>query len=173
MTKVCKKCGSEKSISDFYTLTNQHTKDGLFSKCKPCMLEEQRIYRNANKEKVSAKAKAWREKNPERNRENCRKAEQRNKEKRRAQRLKRYYGISFAEYQDLIEQQKGLCKICGRDPLKVFLRSSSYCVDHDHETGKVRGILCGKCNAALGMLQDSPEILRKAAEYIESFKGGD
>jgi hypothetical protein len=71
--------------------------------------------------------------------------------------------LTYPDYLRMLEEQQGLCAMCdrpgeGRGGLHV---------DHCHETGKVRGILCGSCNKGLGFLQESPELLRKAAWYLE------
>jgi hypothetical protein len=74
--------------------------------------------------------------------------------------LKRRYGIGEDEFDELVRQQGGDCRICGRpDPEHV---------DHDHETGEVRGILCFNCNGGLGQFRDSIDALRAAAEYLEA-----
>ncbi|WP_037810975.1 endonuclease VII domain-containing protein [Streptomyces sp. MspMP-M5] len=73
--------------------------------------------------------------------------------------LKRQYGITEAERDALVKEQWGLCVIC--------LEADAAHVDHDHKTGKVRGVLCFSCNAALGQFKDRPDVLRRAAEYLE------
>lgn len=77
--------------------------------------------------------------------------------------LKRKYGISKEEYDLLYDKQKGCCAICGRhqSELKVAL-----CVDHDHATGKIRGLLCKNCNLLLGYAEDSRGVLIKAMQYL-------
>lgn len=76
--------------------------------------------------------------------------------------LKRKYGLTLADYQELFEQQNGVCAICARIEENRMLA-----VDHCHdETGRVRGLLCGTCNRALGLFKDSPELLAKAKEYV-------
>jgi Recombination endonuclease VII len=73
--------------------------------------------------------------------------------------LKQRYGIGVDEFDELVRQQGGVCLLCGRpDPEHV---------DHDHETGKVRGILCFNCNGGLGQFRDSVDALRAAADYLE------
>jgi hypothetical protein len=76
--------------------------------------------------------------------------------------LKRRYGLSLEEYEDIKKSQKGVCFICketnGEKPLAV---------DHCHKTGKVRGLLCCKCNRALGYFKDSVINLKKAISYLE------
>jgi hypothetical protein len=73
--------------------------------------------------------------------------------------LKRRYGIGADEFDELVRQQGGVCPICGRaDPEHV---------DHSHETGDVRGILCFNCNGGLGQFRDSIDALVAAADYLE------
>lgn len=93
----------------------------------------------------------------------------------RARMLEREYGITQADYDRILAEQGGGCALCGattvrHENLKKPRGEVSLHVDHDHKTGKVRGILCGPCNHALGKLNDDPELLRKAADYIE--RGG-
>lgn len=77
--------------------------------------------------------------------------------------LKAKYDISWDQYQEMFETQNGVCAICSIDKEDETLH-----VDHCHTTGKVRGLLCGCCNRALGLFKDSPEILSKAEEYVLS-----
>ncbi|WP_406212558.1 endonuclease VII domain-containing protein [Streptomyces decoyicus] len=77
----------------------------------------------------------------------------------RAGHLKRQYGMTEAERDAMIKAQFGICPIC--------LEPGPRHVDHDHDTGKVRGVLCFSCNAALGQFKDRPDVLRRAAEYLE------
>lgn len=70
--------------------------------------------------------------------------------------------MSLAEYEGLHEAQSGLCLICGR-PSKT---DRLLAVDHDHTTGEVRGLLCNECNVGLGMFEDQPEWLERAAQYV-------
>lgn len=80
-------------------------------------------------------------------------------------RLRNRYGISLDEYRHLWHHQDGKCAICST----VFLRASDAHVDHCHSVGKVRGLLCGKCNKAIGSMSDNAEILRAAADYVEFY----
>lgn len=73
-------------------------------------------------------------------------------------------------YDEMLSSQGGVCKICGR-PDTGRINTRRLFVDHCHKTGRVRGILCYKCNTLIGHAQDDPERLRKAAEYLE--KGSD
>jgi hypothetical protein len=71
------------------------------------------------------------------------------------------YGITLAEYNDLVESQDGKCHLCGNPPDYRGL-----CVDHDHYSGEVRKLLCRSCNWGLGKFKDDPKLLMKAAQYI-------
>ena len=79
--------------------------------------------------------------------------------------IKVRYGLSLEQYEQLVNSQSGCCGICKE-------RMEPVCVDHCHDTGKVRGLLCRNCNSALGKFKDSPETLRSAADYIEKFSLG-
>jgi len=82
----------------------------------------------------------------------------------KAKDIERTYGISLKDYQTMYISQNGLCAICHHpEPVKARMFLA---VDHDHKTGKVRGLLCSKCNMALGGFGDSSEILRSAIRYL-------
>jgi hypothetical protein len=85
---------------------------------------------------------------------------------RRDQILRSKYGISAAEYDQRLEAQHGGCAICGNGATQT--RFGKYLnVDHDHQTARVRGLLCDQCNHAIGLLRDDPALLRAAADYLE------
>lgn len=83
---------------------------------------------------------------------------------RRCRHLRRFYGINRADFDALCESQLGRCAICGC-PRESALRGTLF-VDHDHETGRVRGLLCYSCNTAIGALGDSAEGVRRALRYL-------
>jgi len=75
------------------------------------------------------------------------------------------YGITVEQYKAMVDEQEGLCAICGTsEPGEWFTR---LVVDHCHSTGKVRGLLCAKCNRGLGQFKDNPQMLRSAIAYLE------
>jgi hypothetical protein len=113
------------------------TSDGRGSWCKDC-----------NKANVAEWVKA----NPDKAAEAFRRGKMRYK-----------YGITHQEYSDMLAAQGGVCKICRRDPSTTNRRLH---LDHDHDTGQVRGIVCHQCNIGIGMFQNSPERLRAAADYL-------
>lgn len=109
----------------------------------------------------------WYEDNREHVRERTAKYYLANKEAFKDRKLRFSYGIGLADYNELLEKQGGGCAICGGPPRGG--RSKKYFhVDHDHVTGKVRGLLCHYCNTAIGSLQENPERLEKAIEYLRS-----
>ena len=77
--------------------------------------------------------------------------------------LKRKYGITLAHYDAMLALQGGVCAICGRKPRADIALH----VDHDHETGAIRKLLCFPCNNLLGDVKDDPSLLRAAADYLE------
>lgn len=143
--KACTKCGQTKPLTDFYYSAN-----GKAAKNK--------IYKSACKECVKEGARRWARENPEHHART-----------RYAYELARTYGITIEEYEALVAKNGGGCAICGAAETKVHASGTvfRFSVDHCHETGKIRGILCMTCNRAIGMMKDNPQLLRKAAEYLE------
>jgi ribosomal protein L34E len=84
------------------------------------------------------------------------------KEKSRRRKLLQTYGISVEQYDEMLARQKGICAICGYEP-----RVQRLAVDHDHKTGRIRGLLCSRCNHALAWIEDnSPSIYERAVDYL-------
>ncbi len=81
---------------------------------------------------------------------------------------KRTYGITVDDYNRMFEEQQGVCKICS---LPANHNSNHLCIDHDHDTGQVRALLCDTCNRGLGYFKDDSRLIEKAAEYLRTFKG--
>jgi hypothetical protein len=132
----------------------------------------QRRYRESHKEEIRERARRWRESHKEQLNERARHKWQTNpdlREKRRVQNrlwqrrnvFKKVYGISWADYEVMFERQGGACAICKRTGVTL-------CVDHCHLTGEVRGLLCSRCNCALGFCSDDPALLLAAAEYLQA-----
>jgi hypothetical protein len=91
-------------------------------------------------------------------------------------RIKRRFGLNKEQYQTLVERQNDVCALCGQ---KERIKRSQHhfgpnylAVDHDHKTGKVRGLLCNQCNIGLGNFKENIQVLRKAAEYLEGHQNG-
>lgn len=81
--------------------------------------------------------------------------------------LRTTYGLSLREFEAMVEAQGGRCAICGNEP---DYKRAYLCVDHDHETGRNRGLLCVRCNALIGNALEDSVILAIAAEYLASFE---
>lgn len=163
MEKRCKHCGCVKSTDDFYR--NNVGADGLRPECKACTAAKRATWYAENAPAEKARVKEWQQANRERvnagNRER-----RRSPEARRAQRdghLRRKYGITADQYDEMLAAQGGVCAICEREPNpKISLH-----VDHDHETGAIRGLTCFRCNQAMGAFGEDPELLRSAAAYLD------
>lgn len=149
--------------------------------CKPCANKAARGSRTAyyleNREKILARNRAWFEANPERARATS-KAYQENRVMSGAHRgsyLRKKYGISLEQYEGLFQAQGGVCAICHQpETRKVGVRAltpdgvHALSVDHCHETGKIRGLLCTACNVLIGFAKEDVAVLRRSIEYLES-----
>jgi len=111
--------------------------------------------------------KRWREAHPEEHAKRNREWNAANPDKMRANTLRRH-GITPDVYTEMLESQNGVCAICGEEQ-KRKLRGKvlPLHIDHDHATGKVRGLLCHHCNAGLGHFFDKPEVLSRAIAYLQ------
>lgn len=159
--KRCSKCREVKPLGDFYRAAGM--RDGYRNDCKRCNLAAKHERYMADPEPTKARVRQWQKDNPERYREMLRRIRESPEGKRREREghLRRTHGITQADYDAMFQAQKGRCKICGRRPAK----GKSLHIDHDHVTGRIRGLLCSSCNHALGLFAESPERLRRAAEY--------
>ncbi len=143
-TKICTGCQQEKPLSEFFSRGGKLAH--LYkSQCKPCMQAKRLEWGQQNSDYLNT----WR----------------RNNWVVTNRRLRRR-GATQDMYNAMYEAQKGCCALCN-EPEEKFVW---LCIDHDHETGKIRGLLCPNCNRGLGLLKDSASLLRKAAEYIDTNK---
>jgi hypothetical protein len=85
----------------------------------------------------------------------------------RGKHYERKYGITHKEYDQMYLEQNGVCKICKLPPVG---QKNRLCVDHDHQTGDVRALLCDHCNRGLGFFKDDERLLNLASDYIRTFK---
>lgn len=149
--KHCLKCGLSKPLTEYHRDSNAAS--GVTTYCKEC-----------NK----AKARAWYAENTDRARATNRARWGGRSDKSRNALLKRKYGITLAEYRLLLEEQGGVCAICGG--LERITDGRAMAVDHCHRTNVVRGILCSHCNRAVGLLGDDPEVIARAANYLSQVR---
>ena len=117
----------------------------------------------AYRQKLVAAAKAYREANKKELSERRRRKRQTDPE-HRDKRLRYIYGISLDEYDAMLDRQGGVCAICKKKPDE----GKALVVDHCHVTGRVRGLLCGKCNSVLAFGNDDPDILCAAIAYLQA-----
>ena len=148
--KSCTVCGENKPNEQFYP--NSRYPDLLRGCCKICSSARGKEWRRKNPKRQQATGKAWRAANKERSDRS-----QRNNQ------LLRKYGLTVEDYEAIFTAQKGKCRIC-RAPLAKFTHGT--CVDHNHATKEVRGILCRSCNRALGFFHDNAVVVEEAAEYL-------
>jgi hypothetical protein len=88
----------------------------------------------------------------------------------RNRKLKENYGITLEEFESLLKEQNNKCFLCNFEFPEDSKFSDKPCVDHCHKTGQVRRVLCHACNRGMGLLKDDPALLRKMADYIESYQ---
>ena len=123
-------------------------------KCRKCSVELVPLD-NWNKSQVKAGSYICRD---------CHKSSLRaNKKSIRNNYLKRTYGITIEDYNEMFESQGGCCDICGEHQSEF---SRTFAVDHDHESGAIRSLLCGKCNRGIGYLGDDIATVREALNYL-------
>ena len=84
----------------------------------------------------------------------------------REARLKKQYGLSREQYALMLKAQGGGCALCGSKKPGGPMPRRNFAVDHDHRSGKVRGLLCAPCNTGLGHFKDNQQLLRRAADYL-------
>lgn len=154
MTKTCTKCDTTKPLDEFYrSVTGRH---GRASACIKCTRGRYRDLYSRDPEYRKRQV------------ENRRRTYERTKEQARRRNFRNKYGITREIYDEMSAAQGGMCAACGC-PESVLVNGEprALAVDHDHETGNVRALLCGGCNRALGMVEESPDRLRRLAAYIE------
>jgi len=120
-------------------------------------------YREEHCEELRTKRKKYYDEHHEEMCDRSRKWRNEHLEKERANKLMHNHGITIEEYDKLLAAQNGICVICGLPP-----NSKKLSVDHNHETGKIRGLLCKSCNRALGLVYESVDILAKMINYLET-----
>lgn len=178
MTKQCSYCSQWKPLSEFYRDSSK--RDGLGPRCKDC----QRAVRGQKKKIPQSDFLPAEKKCPR-----CKKIKQaiefnlkstgtdglqswciscqvgsRSPRETKSLWLQYKYGMSLFDYERLLEKQNNVCAICGQGETRP---NKALAVDHCHETGKVRGLLCQRCNTMLGGSKDNTEILAKAIEYLK------
>lgn len=147
MTKVCNTCGQNKPLSEYYK--NSWTKSGYRGDCKSCNKIKVSKWVDSNLERKLKNNKIWKNRNPENARDNY---------------LKRTYGITLDQYNELLEKQNHSCAVCKRHYTEFKVNLA---VEHDHKTKEIQGLCCTHCNRNLIGKIRNPELFRNAAHYLE------
>jgi len=150
-TKKCSSCQTEKVLDSF--CKHRGMKDGHNNNCKECVKQ----HTQENKEKV----RKYKSDYYSANREKCIARD-------RKSYLKRKYNVTVEWYEEQLKKQNGECMICGTTEGGGI--SSLLHVDHNHETGQIRGLLCQPCNTGLGLFKENTQLLQKAIQYVDEFK---
>lgn len=137
--KTCTGCGTTKPVDQFHT--QSALVDGLNPKCKPCRKVVARRRYDADTERLR-ESQIWRT-------------------------VKYKYGITRDQYEAKLADQGGGCAICKKPDLARG--HTKLCIDHNHETGEVRGLLCVTCNLAIGYMRDDLGLLESAADYLRKW----
>ena len=180
--KRCSKCGIDKPMQAF--AKQKASGDGRYRWCRECArayhgskrqnvqrIQGFRFCHGCGKEKFICEfnkrasrckpcQKSWREAN--RDTLQLRKQRRRDSGATKDEKLRRQYGITLAQYNAMLAEQGGLCAICNK-PSRM---KRPLAVDHDHVTGRIRGLLCFHCNTAIGHLLDDPKLVQIAADYL-------
>ena len=139
----CARCKAFKDKNDFDKCSRKN--NNRQSICKVCSGEVAKLYRKTHRAELTAIT--------------------------RKANLKKNYGMTPEDYLKMFNVQRGLCSICRELEKSVYKgRPRRLAVDHDHLTGKIRSLLCSRCNTAVGVLNDNPVLLRAAADYIEKHR---
>lgn len=160
--KTCTECQQTKDDDDFarrkqWQRVLNAPPEGRIDICRSCKRkQEQRRHYEENKAEYRRKADQWRAENPEARKKIAREYQR----KRRWEKL----GITQQDYDRLMEECGDACVGC----LRPFGQQAPACVDHCHDSGAIRGLLCHGCNLALGYTQDDPDRLDRLAAYLRS-----
>lgn len=152
-TRVCVSCGRRKRLALFHCAKNGSL--GRRTECKKCSADSN---------------KRWMKENRERHLERKRRyfSDPQKKRLYRDWSLQRTYGITIDEYEEMHRKQRGLCAICLKPEASKDRRGTrrALAVDHDHVTGKVRGLLCFRCNSALEAFDKDQSIVMRLKDYL-------
>lgn len=158
--KYCNGCDKIKPIEE-YGVDNSE-KDGHRFQCKICRNAKQREYARNNKELIKLRNAS---------KSDSRKAYYKSPigiaSSRRAH-LKRQFGLSLEDYNKMSEEQYHKCFICSLKEMNN--KNKVLCVDHNHDTQEIRGLLCGMCNTGLGCFRDNIDLLNNAIKYLKNYE---
>ena len=153
--KTCTKCKETKLLDSFNKCSSR--KDGLQTSCRECSNENSKIWfvNCPSRKERNEKTKQWQKDNPEKV-----------SDLYRSWLIKTRYGLTQEQYDTVLKSQNGLCAICGTDD--PGSNRKNWCVDHDHKTGRIRGLLCNNCNRGIGLLKEDLFVFESAMVYLRS-----
>jgi len=164
-TKVCKQCLQTKPRTEFFQ--QPRCSDGLFARCKACAKKASRAWALANPEATRAAQKRSQKKHRKKRCAEATAYYHLHRAEKAAYKKRRNitkHGISEAAFHTMVEAQGGKCAICAQPPKRGRLH-----IDHNHQTGAVRGLLCSPCNTGLGLFAENPQNLNSAISYLQKF----
>jgi hypothetical protein len=168
--KICISCKKLKKSSSFGK--DKYTKSGLSPSCKDCNKKSCKKWNEKNKEKIHEYSINYYKKTKEKMKESTHVYYKENRKKiikySQKYNLQKVYNLTEKEYEQMFIIQDFKCSICGREQDLKWKRRLA--IDHDHLTGKIRGLLCHHCNMGLGQFFDDPFLLRKALKYLLKHK---
>lgn len=149
-TKKCNRCGVFRNMTEFYKRLDKE------NRCKPCVSKMRKQGYATGRDEILSQVQKYRKENPE---------------KIRDTKLKQAYGVGVDYYEAKLKEQGGACGSCKKD-VKTIWRGKEVrmALDHDHTTNSPRGILCIKCNRALGLLEENIDIILSLVEYIRKYQ---
>lgn len=153
--KRCSKCRIVKPLLEFRKQKSKLM--GVHSYCKTCHTEYNRQYRKRNRQHIRDYDRQYHNHNKYWQQPEV-------KERKRNEVLKRKFGITTEQYSQYLIKQNDSCAICGKESSESKRRLA---VDHNHKTGKIRGLLCKDCNIALGLFKDDIKLLEKSISYLK------
>lgn len=153
LTKVCTSCQQDKALDQFHK--HAARKSGVTERCKACKAAYYKKWRSSG-------GKQWETDYRKRRQEIYRRQEFRRG-------LRRFYNLTIEDYNARLKQQNGTCAACGKPETAKFTKTGvtkRLAVDHCHNTGRIRGLLCARCNRVLGLVADSSELLISLSAYL-------
>lgn len=160
--KRCSKCDELRPLDQYYAAPG--CRDGLRGDCKACFSARAKARYAEKSDEIKAYVKRWQQENAEYVNAYRRKRNATRRKEIREGHLRRTFGITLDDYDEMLDAQGGACAICRRPPAE----GKSLHVDHDHATGVVRGLLCFTCNGALGMLSENEDTIACALAYVSA-----
>ena len=175
-TKLCFSCVQYKPTSCFHKAKKE--KDGFQYNCIDCSKKyhakryveqkdklkvQLKKYKEGNKEKLEVASLLWKKNNPDKV-----------KQYQRTSNLRKNFGLSMDEYEQMLAMQNNLCAICEKPETFIHHQTKEtarLAVDHCHKTNKVRKLLCKSCNTALGLFKDDIGVMENAVQYLKDHNG--